>query len=132
VLEQVAEGARALWGAATPDRAALDIALQTSPSEGGPPQPPRGLPVLASSEDRLSPELPHCLGGVNYWSAAAARALGFPDPSLDADLLSRSRRTATGGWVVRLTDGPLDLDHPGHLDALLRAYARFPRIGGRL
>jgi hypothetical protein len=43
----------------------------------------------------------------------------------------RARRTATGGWVVQLTDAPLDLDNPAHLDALKRAYERFPEIGGR-
>ncbi|HYO59150.1 DUF5953 family protein [Archangium sp.] len=37
----------------------------------------------------------------------------------------RSRR------IVRLTDTPLDLDNPAHLNALLRAYERFPEIGGR-
>jgi hypothetical protein len=46
--------------------------------------------------------------------------------------ISRARRTATGGWVVQLTDAPLDLDNPAHLDALKRAYERFPEIGGRL
>lgn len=61
-------------------------------------------------------------------STAAACA---PDPARDANLLSRSRRTATGGWIVRLTDAPLDLDNPAHLDALMRAYERFPAIGGR-
>jgi hypothetical protein len=30
-----------------------------------------------------------------------------------------------------LTDAPLDLDNPAHLDALKRAYERFPEIGGR-
>ena len=37
----------------------------------------------------------------------------------------------TGGWVVRLVDAPLDPDNPVHLDALLRAYERFPESGGR-
>jgi hypothetical protein len=27
---------------------------------------------------------------------------------------------------------PLDLDNPAHLEALLRAYERFPWIGGRV
>jgi hypothetical protein len=78
-----------------------------------------------------SPEIPHRLGWLNYWSDAAARAIGFPDPARDAELLSRSRRTATGGWVVRLTEAPLDLDNPAHLDALKGAYECFPEIGGR-
>lgn len=131
VLEGVAEGANAFWGRATPDGAALDIALQTSPVAGGPPRPLRGLPALKCAWDLRAPEIPHCLGWLNYWSAATARTLGFPDSARDADLLSRARRTASGGWVVALTEAPLDLDNPEHLAVLLRAYERFPEIGGR-
>ena len=131
LLDAVAEGARALWGHATPFNAGVEIAEQTSPTLEGPPRSPRGLPALKLPEKIRSPEIPHRLGWLNYWSAAAARAIGFPDPTRDADLLSRARRTASGGWVVQLTDAPLDLDNPTHLDALLRAYERFPEIGGR-
>ncbi|WP_375759858.1 DUF5953 family protein [Corallococcus exercitus] len=129
-LESIAEGAQALWGHATPFKAAFEIAEQTAPTLAGPPSPPRGLPALKLPWDIASPEIPHRLGWLNYWSAASARAIGFPDPSRDAELLSRARRTANG-WVVRLTDAPLDLDKPEHLEALLRAYERFPKIGGR-
>ena len=87
--------------------------------------------MLKPPEKIRSPEILYYLGWLNYWSDAAAEAIGFPDPARDADLISRSRRTATGGWVVQLTDTPLDLDNPAHLDALLRAYERFPEIGGR-
>ncbi len=131
VLENVAEGARSSWGHATPHATAVEIARQTRDPVRKPQVPPRGLPALKFPEQIRSPEIPGFLGWLNYWSAAAARAIGFPDSSRDADLLSRARRTATGGWVVRLTDAPLDLDNPTHLDALLRAYARFPEIGGR-
>ncbi|NTX67504.1 hypothetical protein HUA74_43335 [Myxococcus sp. CA051A] len=131
VLEAVAEGARALWGHATPFNSGVEIAEQTSPTQEGPPHPPRGLPALKLPDMIRSPEIPHRLGWLNYWSAATARTIGFPDPALDADLLFRARRTATGGWVVRLTDAPLDLGNPDHLAALLRAYERFPEIGGR-
>jgi hypothetical protein len=132
VLEGVAEGARAFWGHATPDGAAGEIAHQIAPTREGPPSPPRGLPALKLFKHIRSPEIPYYLGWLNYWSDAAARAIGFPDPSRDADLLSRARRTATGGWVVRLTDTPLDLENPAHLEALVRAYERFPEIGGRV
>jgi hypothetical protein len=131
VLEAVAEGARAFWGHATPFNAGVEIAEQTAPTSAGPRSPPRGLPTLKLPRHIRSPELPHRLGWLNYWSAAAARAIGFPDPSRDADLLTRARSTPSGGWVVQLTDAPLDLDNPAHLDALLRAYERFPEIGGR-
>jgi hypothetical protein len=131
MLERVAEGARAFWGHATPDAAALDIAYQTAPTLEGPPSPRRGLPALKLLEQLRAPEIPYFLGWLNYWSPAAAEAIGFPDPARDAELLSRSRRTATGGWVVQLADAPLDLDNPAHLDALKRAYERFPEIGGR-
>ena len=131
VLEAVAEGARAFWGHAMPDDPALDIAYQTAPTLEGPPSPRRGLPALKLYEHIRAPEIPYFLGWLNYWSAAAAQAIGFPDSARDADLLTRARRTATGGWVVRLTDAPLDFDNPAHLDALVRAYERFPEIGGR-
>jgi len=131
VLEGVAQGARSYWARVTPDRAALDIALQTSPSHGGRSTPPRGLPALKLSWDLRTSEIPHYLGWLNYWSPEAAQAIGFPEPERDAEWLSRARRTASGGWLVRLTDAPLDLDNPVHLDTLLRAYERFPEIGGR-
>ncbi|MCY1047224.1 DUF5953 family protein [Corallococcus sp. bb12-1] len=131
LLESVAEGALALWGHATPSKAAVEISRQTIDPVHKPGVPPRGLPALRFPEKLRSPALPHCLGWLNYWSAASAQAIGFPDPARDADLLSRSRRTATGGWIVQLTDAPLDLDDPAHLDTLLRAYERFPEIGGR-
>ncbi|WP_044186276.1 DUF5953 family protein [Hyalangium minutum] len=132
VLECVAEGARAYWGHATPSSAGVEIARQTRDPVHKPGVPPRGLPALKLPEKIRSPEIPHRLGWLNYWSAAAAQAIGFPDPSRDADLLSRARRTGAGGWVVRLTDTPLDLDNPSHLAALMRAYERFPEIGGRV
>ncbi|MFB1481672.1 DUF5953 family protein [Corallococcus sp. RDP092CA] len=131
VLGGVAEGAHAFWGHATPSGAGVEIARQTRDPSHKPGIPPRGLPALKLPEQLRAPELPHRLGWLNYWSAAAAKAIGFPDPTRDAELLSRARRTSTGGWVVRLTDAPLDLDNPAHLDMLRWAYERFPEIGGR-
>jgi hypothetical protein len=131
VLEAVAEGSHAFWGHATPFNAGVEISRQTVHPVRKPGVPPRGLPALKLREDIRSPEIPHHLGWLNYWSDAAARVIGFPDPARDAELLSRARRTATGGWVVRLTDAPLELDNPAHLDELRRTYERFPEIGGR-
>ena len=131
VLEGVAEGARAYWGHASPYGYGSEVAQQFRRSPHGPERSPRGLPILNLPEKLPAPEIPWFLGWLNHWSAAAAEAIGFPDPARDAELLSRSRCTATGGWVVRLTDAPLDLDNPAHLDALERAYERFPEIGGR-
>ncbi len=121
LLERVAEGVRAYWGHATPN----DMVAGMEPRV-----PPPGRSIPERSEDTRSPGVPWHLGWLNYWSAAAARSLGFPDPSRDADLLSRAKRTATGGWMVRLTETPLDLGNPTHIDALLRGYKRFPRMGG--
>ena len=132
VLEGVAEGARAFWGRVLPNGVASEVAQQFRHSMARPPVPPRGLPVLNLPKHLRSPEIPHYLGWVNYWSAATAQTLRFPDPARDAELLSRARRTATGAWLVQLTETPLDLDNTAHLEALLRAYERFPEIGGRL
>ncbi|EAU67642.1 hypothetical protein STIAU_0621 [Stigmatella aurantiaca DW4/3-1] len=108
------------------------MAKQIRYSTGQPHVQPRGLPALNPPKYIRSPAIPHHLGWLNDWSAAASQAIGFPDPARDADLLSRARRTATGGWVVQLTDTPLDLDNPAHLEALVRAYECFPEIGGRV
>ncbi|RKH36371.1 hypothetical protein D7Y13_02270 [Corallococcus praedator] len=131
VLAGVAEGARAVWGHATPSGYGGIVAQQFRQPGDELHVRPHGLPSLKLPWDRSTPEIPHFLGWLNYWSAAAAQAIGFPDPTRDTDLLSRARRTASGGWVVQLTDAPLDLDNPAHLDALKRAYERFPEIGGR-
>ncbi|WP_224372654.1 DUF5953 family protein [Hyalangium versicolor] len=130
-LEAVAEGARAIWGRVLADSVAEIVAQQFRHPGDEPHIPPKGLPSLKLSWDIPVPEIPHYLGWLNYWSAASARAIGFPDPARDAELLTRARRTVSGGWVVQLTDAPLDLDNPAHLDALKRAYERFPAIGGR-
>ena len=131
VLEGVAEGARAFWGHASPKGFGSEVAQQMRSSVHGPERSPRGLPMLPPPEKIRLPEIPHFVGWLNYWSAAAAEAIRFPDPARDGELLTRARRTASGGWVVQVTDAPLDLDNPAHLDALKRAYERFPEIGGR-
>jgi hypothetical protein len=131
VLDAIGEGAHGVWGHASPDGHGQTVARQFHRPDAEPHAPPHGLPSLKLPRDNPAPEIPHYLGWLNYWSVAATRAIGFPDPVRDADLLSRSRRTASGGWVVRLTEAPLDLDNPAHLDALKRAYERFPEIGGR-
>jgi hypothetical protein len=131
VLEAVAEGARSFWGHASRYGYGSEVAQQLRRSPHGPECSPRGLPMLNLPEKLPAPEIPCFLAWLNYWSAAAAQAIGFPDPARDADLLSRARRTASGGWVVQLTDAPLDLDRPDHVAALVRAYERFPEIGGR-
>ncbi|NVJ08837.1 hypothetical protein HUW63_26835 [Myxococcus sp. AM001] len=131
LLEGVAEGAHAYWGHASPYGYGSEVAQQFRRSPHGPERSPRGLPMLNLPEKLPTPEVPCFLGWLNYWSAAAARAIGFPEPTRDAELLSRARRTASGGWVVQLTDAPLDYNNPEHLEALKRTYERFPPIGGR-
>lgn len=131
VLEALAEQAHAQWGLAAPGPTLRVAAEQVCHSPRQPARPPHGLPVIKMPWELRSPDVPHSLGWLNYWSAAAARLIGFPDHPRDAELLSRSRRTPTGGWIVRLTDAPLDLGNPTHIQALLNAYARFPEIGGR-
>ncbi|RKI73115.1 hypothetical protein D7X55_06110 [Corallococcus sp. AB049A] len=132
VLAVVSEAVRAFWAHVTPNHAAMDIGMQRSPRAGVTGNPRRGLPLLKHPDKLRAPEVPYHLGWLNYWSDATARLLGFPDATRDAELLTRSRRTTSGGWLVQLTDTPLDLDAPAHLDTLLRAYARFPGIGGRV
>lgn len=131
MLEGIAESARAYWGHASEYGFGSEIADQLRRDPDAPKRSPRGLPMLEMPWNIRSPAIPRHLGWLNYWSAAAARTIGFPDPVRDAELLSRSRRTPSGGWVVQLTEAPLDYDDPEHIEALRRAYERFPVIGGR-
>ncbi|WP_434386712.1 DUF5953 family protein [Melittangium boletus] len=131
MLERVAEGVLAWWGVIAPGPVREVVAAQTNPKGAGTDAPPLGLPALKLPWNIRSPEIPEHLGWLNYWSAAAAQAIGFPDPTRDAELLSQARRTASGGWVVRLKEEPLDLNDSVHLDTLKRTYERFLMIGGR-
>ncbi|RKH64666.1 hypothetical protein D7W81_18140 [Corallococcus aberystwythensis] len=131
VLEGIAEGAHAFWGHASPEGFGLEVAKQMRHSDGGPAHSFRGLPMLKPPDAIGSPEIPHYLGWLNYWSAATAHAIGFPDAARDAEWMSRAQRTATGGWIVQITETPLDFTNPVHVAALQRAYTCFPAIGGR-
>jgi hypothetical protein len=125
----VGRACAAFWGVSSPDQAAAIIATQiVHPHISR--QPPLGLPGLKLPARRDDPLVPQRLGWINFWSAATAARLGFPDDSRDADLLPRSREVA-GAWTVRLTDDPLDLGRPDHVAALQKMYERFPAIGGR-
>ena len=131
VLEAVAEGSHAHWGHASPYGYGSEVAQQLRRSPHGPERSPRGLPMLNLPEKLPTPAIPWFLGWLNYWSATTAQAIGFPDPARDTELLTQARRTASGGWIVQLTDVPLAYDNPAHLETLKRTYERFPEIGGR-
>jgi hypothetical protein len=90
------------------------------------------LPLLQGSLAALPvPEAPLTLGWLNYWSETTARWLGFPDTARDGEWLARSSRTPAGAWVWQLTEQPFDPKRPGHVEALVRAYARFERVAAK-
>ncbi|HET9450241.1 MAG TPA: DUF5953 family protein, partial [Aggregicoccus sp.] len=99
--------------------------LARTPALAALPRLRAGIPALPT------PEAPLSLGWLNYWSAATAHWLGFPDEARDAEWLSRSTRTPAGAWVWRLTEQPFELSRPEHLEALARAYARFERLAAQ-
>jgi len=74
---------------------------------------------------------PEILGWLNYWSAETCEFVGFPGEAHDEPLLRHSYRTPGGAWLVKLTEEPLDLRRPDHVDAIAGAYARYPRVGVR-
>ncbi|WP_371817340.1 DUF5953 family protein [Myxococcus sp. CA051A] len=131
VLEAIGERTRAVWGQVSPSGYNEVVSQQFRGPEEDPSATSHGLPGLLRPRYNRAAEIPHYLGWLNYWSSATADAIGFPDSARDANLISRARRTESGGWVVRLTDAPLDLGNPVHLEALLRVYGRFREIGGR-
>ena len=83
------------------------------------------------AQDQDAPEQPPMLAWLNYWSEPTCRFLGFPDPRRDERLQQLSWRTPGGAWLVKPTAQPLDLDRPGHHEAVAWMYERFPRLGPR-
>jgi len=60
---------------------------------------------------------------LNYWNDATAARLRFPDEKLDAPLKGLYERLP-GGWLVKLTVEPTDLDKPADRERLQWAYDR--------
>jgi hypothetical protein len=121
----------ASWGVASPLLTMGQIAQQIVLDHPVPGRPPPGLPGLAMPQRLGSPFVPHFLGWINYWSKETAVRIRFPDRARETELMARARPVEGGGWVVQLTDAPLDLSIPSHLEALRRAYEVLPAIGGR-
>jgi hypothetical protein len=140
----------AWWGNASTVNTGAALSHQIVGDTPDPDRPPPGLPALEVDDEKC--DVPDILGWVNYWSKEAAARIGFPDPARHAELLERARQVEGGGWVVQLTDEPLDIDfrphtwcaghykapeeprdlsNPAHLRALQRAYELLPAIGGR-
>ena len=132
VLEGVAEGARAFWGHATPDAAAAGhrVSDSTHAARAAVPTPgaarPEALRAHPLARDSLLPRVAELL----VCRCRRGHRVSGPCPRRGAAVTRHGVRES-GGWVVQLTDAPLDLDNPAHLDALKRAYERFPEIGGR-
>ena len=61
---------------------------------------------------------------INYWSEATAERLGFPDAARDKPLQGLYERLP-GGWLIKLTPDPTDLDKPADHERLQWAYDRF-------
>jgi hypothetical protein len=89
------------------------------------------LPKVLMPSDENQWSRPYRLGWLNYWTAAVADHLGFPDSEKDARIVPLCTRTPRGAWIVKLTDEPLDLFRDDHVDALAWAYRRFDKVGRR-
>jgi hypothetical protein len=130
ILLHACESLSALWAVGSTDATGAQIGAQTT-FPRLPHHRPLELPALLAPQHLVSPFVPQRLGWLNYWSAATAQLLGFPDFNRDAELLTRSHQGTTRGWIVKLTEEPLDLTKPLDLKMLKAAYERFPSIGGR-
>jgi hypothetical protein len=131
IIAEVGIALQAAWGIANPLLTAGEIAHQVVLDQPLPDRPPAGLPSLAMPQQIDGLNVPHMLGWVNYWSESTAKRIRFSGPLRDDDLLKRARQVEGGGWVVRLTDPPLDLNLDSHRTILRRAYEVLPAVGGR-
>ena len=128
ILQRTCELMDAYWGVESPDETAATIGAQTF-FPWAPSEPPLGLPPLRPPQQLSSPALPYHFGWLNYWSSEAARIIGFFSNLRDLEWFAGYRKGSNGGWLLKLTESPLDLRKPEHLLKLKEAYARFPKIG---
>ena len=75
---------------------------------------------------------PGTIGWINYWSPDTCQLLGFPDNTLDSQVLPVSHRTSTGAWLVKLSEDPLDFEQEEHRNIIRWAFDRFREVGKRI
>ncbi|HEY6034604.1 MAG TPA: DUF5953 family protein, partial [Kofleriaceae bacterium] len=122
-LERVSSALGASWAMITPEAAHSVIVQQVVAPESDDAEP-AGLPRLDPAEC-LGSYVPRRLGWISYWTDLTAANIGFAG---DPRGFARVTRVETG-WIVQLTDDPLDLQRADHMDALRAAYERHPTIG---
>lgn len=88
-----------------------------------------GLPRLRSFLFKNMLQVPSNVGWINFWSITSAHLIGWEKLSFE-DLVFRSYCT-NEGWIIQLTDEPLNFKFKKHLEVLKAVYKRFPAIGGR-
>jgi len=118
LLGAVGDAARANTGEAIPSSAGdlCDPASEVS----------LRLPALADWRDLASPAVPTMLAWVSYWSDEACRLIGFD--GTPAPWFYQATRYPRG-WLVQLTEAPLDVSRPDHVEILRAAYAALPEVG---
>lgn len=73
--------------------------------------------------------VPQRLGWLNSWSDPSCALLDFPHRAGDERWLGNARRLpGDDGWLLRLTEAPLDLNMPEHVEAARLASERFRLI----
>ena len=138
-LESVGDALSALYALWLPPAASWELSTVLFTNYTLPTQSPLqkelgrlGFPKYKQESRIDSMELPTELGWVNYWSPLTCKRLGFPDADRDTQLLSLSKKTPAGSWLVKLTPEPIDLTKSADVAALKSAYERFDVLDGGL
>jgi hypothetical protein len=128
-LHGMAEALLAHWATLDPPEA-RDMVADQMIHPGKTTNPPPGLPELTPPQyGNAPPEEPPWLGWQNYWSEQAAAMMGVKESSRDLNVFTTAEHLAGGGWLLRVTDQPLDPKRPEHMARLAAAYNRFPKLG---
>lgn len=89
---------------------------------------PYGLPSINVKliENRNRPLI---FSWINYWSPESSALVGITEA--DKKYFYKAEQLKNGGWVLQLTQEPLDINIPEHLTKLQDAYSRFQKVGGQ-
>lgn len=120
LIKKLGTTTEALWAEYTSDSTAYDILNRVERTTFSP---------AGEQRPRAQGHAPMSPAWVSFWSYSACQGLGFTGDHAQRARFARTEELPGRGWLVQLTDEPLDLDRPEHLARLHGLCQALPTLG---